>query len=370
MRDGRGARALAFTAGAGLLTATVGLLTGAPGGAPSLERVRDDSSWTRSDERIYFFQDVPYQGRAVFSIRLDGRDERRVLAPPVEDFILSGDGRKLAFSRPLREAERVHAAGRPTPGECGVLDARSTETISVAPHCWEAVWDPASRYLAYQPGNQNLFVYDTISRTRRKVGEAEGELTEASWSPDGSRIYFQDRLTQGTFEVDLLKGKQRRLAEPASRKPCLKNSRRGARHLHFGDPILAEADCSRVVSPGGSRALWTQEGSLVAGDAWGGEGHIVLRNTTGFRPELGEMGFQNPVWSSDERYALGEYRGRIIVVELHSGRAGIVTRGRRPATWVAGSPAYRFASAATPEAAGGRAIGPAACSVRAPLMFE
>lgn len=317
-----------------------------PGGPPSLERVGGDSAWTRSGERVFFFRDVPYRGRALFSIRLEGQGEEQLLAPPVEEFVISGDGRKIAYSRPLAEQARRALQGRPAPGECGVLELEGPRATVVTPHCWEAMWDPGSRYLAYQPGNQNLYVFDTRTRRSRKVGEAEGEMAGARWAPDGSRLYFLDRLTRSAFEIDLASGRQRRLAQPAAWKPCPAGLDPSEGRLRFRAAAPPPPPRSEALSPSGTRRLRVVEGSLLLSDAGGGSETVLLRNTSGFDVSLGEAGFENPVWTADERYALGEYRGRILVVEIATGRAGVVARGRRPAVWMPRSPSHRVVETA------------------------
>ncbi len=351
-------RALLWAGAALLLIAPLALTLG-PGIPPSLESIHEDSSWAATRERIFFFRDLPYRGMALLSIRLDGTGEEQVLAPPVAEISISGDGKKLAYARPLVDGTEAERGRPPAPGACGVLDLGTLQSALIAPRCWEAAWDPASRYLAYQPGNQNLYVYDTQTLRRRKVGEAEGEMSGARWSADGSRIYFEDRLSRARYEIEVENGRQRRLAEPASRRPCPGGWREERGHLHLGAAApgaLSGAASAAALSPSGTRLLRAREGSLILSAADGAGERVLLRNTTGFVPELGEMGLENPAWSADERFALGEYRGKIVVVEIAGGRAGVLTRGRRPAAWAARPSASRFVQTAVPHVGGARLL--------------
>jgi hypothetical protein len=261
------------------------------GSEPSLETIQGDAGWTGSAQQVLFLREMPPHGQALYSIRLDGRGERRILEAPVGEFLLPAGGRKVAYSRPFSAASRPwrvkaapEAGGRAAsgPGECGVLDVETLERVVIATRCWGMKWDPSARYVAYEPGDDHTYLFDTVTRKSQKA--------EPTAAPGG----------QHSTELCGL---------PAKHGP----PRDGVR------------------SPSGKWLLRTRDGSLVLAGAGGGPERTILRNTGGFAPELGEMGFEHPSWSADERFAVGEYRGKLIVVEIGTSRAGVLARGRRPA---------------------------------------
>ena len=66
-------------------------------------------------------------------------------------------------------------------------------------------WSPDSRYLVYssdETGVQNLYVHDTQTGSSQQITTRDDAAFAASWSPDGSRIAFQNQ-DGATFTVEV-----------------------------------------------------------------------------------------------------------------------------------------------------------------------
>src|SRR5699024_4190919 len=71
----------------------------------------------------------------------------------------------------------------------------------------DPAWSPDGRYVVYSSdtdGTQDLYAYDTQTETTRRVTSLDDAAVSAAWSPDSSKLAFQnqDRATF-TIEVDI-----------------------------------------------------------------------------------------------------------------------------------------------------------------------
>ena len=128
---------------------------------------------------------------SLWTIRSDGSSSRRLTGPPAlraDDVTFSRDGRLMAFSFVgdlwLASADgarpRLLVRGRP-------------EVALLSP-----AFSPDGTTIAYTSGDIHLIGTDGKNRTR--LVALPGFQTDPTWSPDGRRIAFTDRVSIRVFD--------------------------------------------------------------------------------------------------------------------------------------------------------------------------
>lgn len=289
---------------------------------PTLEK---ESSWADGSLSIYYFDS---ENRDILkSISLDGTADTRISDFPIDEYEISAFGTRIAFSDDSGQ-------------RCGVVDLVSNEVQWIPDLCTDFELSPDGESVAYESGSaderpQGLRVFLVAEKRSYLAAQSKGSIVGPRWSRDGKQIYFSDLLTRKHYSVGL---EQREVTEVGESDDisAFWRGRAGLDGMHFNqwDSAIYAWYSSR--SPTSEYLAECKEGSLFVVDHDSAKSRLLLRNTGGFNPDWGLSGFFNPVWTSDERYIVGEISGSIVVVEVGTGRSGIVTQGTHALAYIPG----------------------------------
>jgi Tol biopolymer transport system component len=168
-------------------------------------------SWSPDGTRIVFARRVHGALTAVYTIRPDGTNLRRVAQAPAgfhSDPAWSPDGRRIAFTA---------GNGLEFGGELYVMDADGSHVrrlARVAEVVWSPQWSPDGRLLAVNGLNScgrgcetnAVYVLGSDGRNVRKV--VEGGSRSLAWSPDGRELVL---ALDSIFTLDLRSGTTREI---------------------------------------------------------------------------------------------------------------------------------------------------------------
>jgi Tol biopolymer transport system component len=154
----------------------------------------DTQPFFASGLRRVFFTRRPPAGRdEIWSMDLDGNDERRVLGDEDADFrdpAVAHDDRRIAYT--------VVRGGRAQVMIADVDGANPRPLSADGRDSSQPTWSPDGRTLAVvgdEGGRRRIFLMDAAGGTVRPLTPADTEIqAEPDWSPDGARIAF----TRGT----------------------------------------------------------------------------------------------------------------------------------------------------------------------------
>jgi Tol biopolymer transport system component len=295
----------------------------------------------------------------------------RVLPPPTSHIrqpvkgilspAISPDGRAVAFAA-LNDLY-VYTVG-----------AKSDNLTSDRFLDTEPAWSPDGRYLAWSTDRAgqllDLWLYDTKTRTKRRLTSTDGSAMGAAWSPDGKRIAFLN--VDGVWRrasvnvVDVATGDVRQIHPPlfgpgnptwskdgqrvviAALTPYSGRFREGTNQLLSiavagGDsawytPIPHQSIDSRVgngpvISPDGSRMAVVYEGklSLVPVSQNGAPTGPPRRLTS-------EIAY-SPTWTADSKSILYQANDRLRLVNVATGAARTIPFNL---TYTSGAPTERY----------------------------
>ena len=279
---------------------------------PALE---EDSRWADPSLTIYY-RDVDDPSR-IKSVALDGSDKKDLIPHPVGAYEISASGERVAFQDP----EHMR---------CGVFDLLTRQTVWVPVRCKDFELSPDGGSLAYVTGTDKwgddaVFILRVDPLEAIPVSEENCQMRGGPrWSRDGSHLYFFDMKMRG-YSFD-----------PVSSTLTKLDSEPSMEDLHFNQWDSPSYGWYRAISPSGRYVADNDMGSLVLVNRSTGERRVVLRNEGSYNPDFGAFGVDKPVWLEEDRYIVGQTGGSITVVDVSSGRAGVLTRGMNPLAYYSG----------------------------------
>ncbi len=213
--------------------------------------------------------------------------EHRDVGSEIDQFVLSPDGKKVAF---VAHGE-VFAASAKDGGRA----VRVTRTPDAAEY--QVVWAPDSRRLVYvseRDGDHKLWRYDFATGREDRLAAGPGVDDTPGFSPDGKLLAFQ-RDRRELRVLDLATGRDRRLAQVLLDNPPLGSHRpfvwspdgRWIAVLGFGERMFRNV--LLVPLEGGEPRPASFLAATNADDvAWSSDGAFLLF-ATGQRSEPGEL---------------------------------------------------------------------------------
>jgi len=287
------------------------------------ESLEPTTSWVDSREVVYFFYpEEDGRGDTLWSVRLDGTECHKLLDAPVFEFALAPDGKRIAYRQNYSK-------------RAGLIDLETGSDKTIAEVCNSIGWRSDSQAIAYyreapMPAGR-LCVYDIQSGTHREVPMEVGESLSFCWRRDQTQLYVKKL---GRFYALRTKDWTVELLGVTPKGVHWWDQFGGIGAMHFDQSNQVNDMWSKARSPSGTRRLESVNGSLLVRQADGSQERMLLENTGGYSKDFGPRGFENPRWTSDERYALGEVGLNVVVVEIATGRAGVlVDRGHHPITY-------------------------------------
>lgn len=275
-----------------------------------------------SSDRVYFRVSRGSEAGHLFRVRFDGTSRERLSSHRVIQYVLSAGGERIAAIQKS--------------GECEIIDLQSQERRTLK-GSWNFVdWSPTGRYLLLMKSGDasagSLMIYDLkteLLRTVQGISTIEGE---PRWSSRGDEFFFCSR-TDDCYTV------ANTSAEPLLRGASTQKGDFWAQRLSSGDLHINQWDGGfdwiHRVSPTRRFTAIVKGGSLYVKDNEIETEKVLLEETGLFgTTDLGAGGFRNPFWSSDERYILGDIDENMVIVDVLTGRAGVITEGTQPLTWI------------------------------------
>ena len=219
------------------------------------------------------------------------------------------------------------------------LDGRRLRRLSrPGEYAYELRWSPDGTRIAYATFDLAAFVRIVVARAdgsgaRVVAGfqfEREPPTTFLSWSPDASRLVFDD-WTRGIEVVDVGSGEERTITRSGTQPSWSPDGRRLV-YADEGGVTVAAVDGSdaHVIAPGGAFPAWSPDGAWIAYASRTGAGvHIVAANGGGDRllDPRGTM----PVWSPGGRRLLdvtdpsARARPALHMIDVARGRVRAIT---------------------------------------------
>lgn len=132
---------------------------------------------------------IAYQSRRagwqLFTVAVDGSDERRVSSLISWSPSWSPDGESLAFAAPRGGGTQIYVVSLRTEEEVQLTDNGATNG--------RPAWSPDGARIAFHSnvdGAVNVFVMDRDGRNPIRITQSESRDFLTSWSPDGERLAF------------------------------------------------------------------------------------------------------------------------------------------------------------------------------------
>ena len=319
---------------------TAGLLAAAPQPAP----VDSTPRWSPDGTAVAFVRLRNVQRTnltsEIYLVRRDGRQLRRITRGARDFFVTwSPDARSLAFARSPRGGRarpQVYVVGR---------DGRQLRRL-VPSAGWSSLpaWSPDGRQLAFAGSvagmGEGVFVADPDGRAVRLLFQvpetvttatvvALHDLTDLSWSPDGTRLLFE--LQDWIYVLTIEDGVATRLTargytpkwSPDGRSIAFIQICRLAVIAHDGadtptDPFQCAQPASQMSPPS-----WSPDGTRIAsGDCRLGCRILIAEAVRGAVRAIRGIGFGfSPAWSPD---------GKLIAFVRPTARSGATVYVMRP----------------------------------------
>lgn len=305
-------------------------------GEARYENLEANSEWIEESHPILFFDTLESGETGLFTIQLNGRSERKLLAT-TDEYVLSADGTKIAFMSFVGD----------TPA-CGIVDLRTIEEWAVPGPCEDVDWHPHGHVLAYTyestKDDGSLALFDLATKSSQLVANIRGPIVGPRWSRDGTQLFFWGLFTETMYAASPATMRVNELG-PTDNPGEFVRKEIGLSNLHFNQYTAALYGWSKARSPKAFGDAIVREGSLfLVGPE--GEERLLVENTGDYNHDFGPHGLCCPEWTGDGSYILGHLSKpkRIVVVDVETGRAGIVTQGHHP---LAHRPGYHPGDEAT-----------------------
>jgi len=224
------------------------------------------------------------------------------------------------------------------------LETVTSEKTLIPGPCREVELSPDGLSVAYvfeddQKSVKHLRIYSVADRSAYTVSTDERSFIGPRWSADGKLVFYEELFSKRQFAVDANTGTVDVIGEGNGKDNReFWRSEVGWENIHFNQTVGFRGWRQRR-SPGGLRSVEVDEGSLYLIDYEVHDRSLLLENT-GCR--LGTHGiagaFHNPTWTASEEYVVGTLAGNIVVVDVRTGRSGILVGGRDPLSHI---PGYR-----------------------------
>ncbi len=284
---------------------------------------------------------------ATVSVDRRRREQRAELDPPgprpvrgIVSPVLSSDGHQVAFCA-LGDLWVMRIGNRPT---------RLTRDDFLTT---DPAWSPDGRYLSYttdRTGNPDLWIRDLRTGQDCQLTALPYAALAGSWSPDGTRIAFQDQ-DGATYVVDVATGEVRRVLGPlfapgrptwspdgnvlafAALKPYSRRYREGTSQILTLDlrtgvvSYVEPAPHKSISTRGYDGPVWSPDGTRMA-FVMGSVLWVLpvdpAGRPTGAPRQVTDEVTDAPSWSGDSRQLLYLSNGRLRLVPADGGRPSTV----------------------------------------------
>ncbi len=313
-------------------------------GKAKLEGLQKNTSWVLSSEEVYFLKRNFDNFSSLFSVELNGENERKLVDGPVSSFQFSRDGKKIAFLKKHKDFRD---------NECGILNLATLESQILSASCSEIDFHPNSNLVSYvvekkryieQPKElrNKIIIYNFTTNLHKQIFISNNSITGPRWSNDGEKLFFNN-LSYKYYSYDLLNDKIDILHESTNGNLKWKDFL-SLSDFHFNQSSEGTFRYSSSLSYN----LYTLDGSLYIRNTQSNETKLLVENIGAYNTDFGPTGLFQPVWTANEKYILARFEKDLIVVEIATGKSGILTRGSKAQvflpkfspTEIKGSPMY------------------------------
>jgi Tol biopolymer transport system component len=237
--------------------------------------------WLRDSSSLVYSSATGGLDREIFTSAPDGSDVKKLTNDEIDDYdpAWSPNGKRIVYVHdvPTKDPEDADNA------ELYVMNADGTHKRRLTRHPgfdWQPSWSPDGRRIAfvreYKEVRLDLVVLDLRTHKVRRLTKTEDDEWLPSWSPNGRWIAFvRGDVGEGTL----------RLIRPTGR---------GSKRLRVPGPVFAP-----TWNPG-SRQIAYQRADAAASRPW------IAGAGGGGAHQVGEQPVDQPVWSPDGRFLLGD----------------------------------------------------------------
>jgi len=297
-----------------------------------LEGLKENAAWIGSTERIFFLKSDGGIKGCLYSIQLNGQNPVKLADGPISYYLIAPDGKKIAYLK----------AGDKNPA--GYVDLNSKKNFIISSDCDSIDWSPFSDRIVYVSNKKIIHIYSLSDVTSKEVISINKDIIVGPrWSRDGRKLYFNTLSSHNYYEIDVESGTMKELGSrsmPSSGKAMVKKKKwedyLELSKMHFNQSSTTVLTWKTRISPSKSKQLSIENGSLILMEGDKKKKELIVENVGGYNPDIGHSGFINPVWTRDEKHVLGRFYDSIIIVDLSSRTAGILTEGYAPLAYLPG----------------------------------
>jgi hypothetical protein len=314
---------------------------------PRYPDLESNTSWANPNITVFFFGE---DGR-LYSIGLNGANRRSLAKEKILTAVISPDGEKFGL---INTSER-----------CSVLFINTLEQRQLAEHCKTVEFGPDSEQIAYEvekSDKSSLYLHGLTTANTVLLDALDEPLVGPRFSKDGGFIYFSGLFVEGNKSVNLSSHEKQVISQDRKFDEFWAKTV-GIQNLHFNQirSRTMQPHFFQRPAPFTKRRIENRRGSIylidsqkqqedtafeitgniilpdehrIASTSDTQQADLLLENKGGSSTDLGLSGFVNPYWTPDERYILGMIGDEIVVIELATKKAGILTKGSMPLAYI------------------------------------